>query len=109
MDGGAKKAPLPKICHTYPKMMKLGTAIPYLRKIQKNMNHVTHPPSSVDIRFFSQEISKFCYIKEYRYRYKIFNSFNFSSVVKDWFNKKVIILKKKKKMATPGLLKITVF
>ena len=27
--------PLPKICHTYPTMMKLGTAIPYLRKIQK--------------------------------------------------------------------------
>ena len=36
-DGeGAKKTPhLPKICHTYPTMMKLGTVIPYLRKIQK--------------------------------------------------------------------------
>ena len=33
--GGGKKAPLPKICHTYPKMMKLGTVIPYLKKIQK--------------------------------------------------------------------------
>ena len=32
---GAKKAPLPKICHTYPTMMKLGTVIPYLKKIQK--------------------------------------------------------------------------
>ena len=31
----AKKAPLPKICHTYPAMMKLGTVIPYLKKIQK--------------------------------------------------------------------------
>ena len=30
-----KKAPLPNICHTYPIMMKLGTNIPYLRKIQK--------------------------------------------------------------------------
>ena len=30
-----KKDPLPKICHTYPSMMKLGTVIPYLRKIQK--------------------------------------------------------------------------
>ena len=28
-------APLPKIRDTYPTMMKLGTAIPYLRKIQK--------------------------------------------------------------------------
>ena len=27
--------PLRKICHTYPTMMKLGTVIPYLRKIQK--------------------------------------------------------------------------
>ena len=26
---------LPKICHTYRTMMKLGTVIPYLRKIQK--------------------------------------------------------------------------
>ena len=33
--GGAKKAPLPKICHTYPTMMKLDTVIPYPKKIQK--------------------------------------------------------------------------
>ena len=34
--GGVKKVPpLPKICHTYPTMMKLGAAIPYLKKIQK--------------------------------------------------------------------------
>ena len=30
-----KKAPLLKICHTYPTMMKLGTVIPSLKKIQK--------------------------------------------------------------------------
>ena len=37
---GGKKPPPPhlhKICHTYAKMMKLGTVIPYLRKIQKNI------------------------------------------------------------------------
>ena len=33
--GGAKRPPLPKICHTYPTIMKLGTVIPYLKKIQK--------------------------------------------------------------------------
>ena len=33
--GGAKSHPLPKICHTYPAMMKLCTVIPYLKKIQK--------------------------------------------------------------------------
>ena len=32
---GEQKGPLPKICHTYPTMMKLGTVIPYLKKIQK--------------------------------------------------------------------------
>ena len=33
--GGGQKDPLPKICHTYPTIMKLGTVIPYLKKIQK--------------------------------------------------------------------------
>ena len=32
---GTKKAPLPKICHIYPVMIKLGTVIPYLKKIQR--------------------------------------------------------------------------
>ena len=33
--GMGKKVPLPKICHVYPTIMKLGTVIPYLKKIQK--------------------------------------------------------------------------
>ena len=32
---GGKKVLFPKICHTYPTMMKLKTVIPYLMKIQK--------------------------------------------------------------------------
>ena len=32
------------------------------------MTHVTHPLASADISIFSPEISKFCYIKKYRYR-----------------------------------------
>ena len=40
---GAKKA-LPEICHTYPTMMKLGTVIPYLKKIKKIYDSCdTHP------------------------------------------------------------------
>ena len=41
---GGKETPLPKICHTYPTMMKPGTVIPYLKKIQKiyESRH-THP------------------------------------------------------------------
>ena len=33
-DGRARgqKGPLPKICHTYPTIMKLGRDIPYLKK-----------------------------------------------------------------------------
>ena len=38
------------------------------RSSKKYMNHVTHPLSSADISIFSPEISKFCYIKKYRYR-----------------------------------------
>ena len=30
---GLKKSPLLKIYHTYPTMMKLGTVVPYLKKI----------------------------------------------------------------------------
>ena len=33
--GGQKGPHLPKICQTYPTMMKLGTFIPYLKKTQK--------------------------------------------------------------------------
>ena len=33
--GEPKRTPLPKICHTYLTMMKLGTVIPYINKIQK--------------------------------------------------------------------------
>ena len=63
---GLLKAPLPKISHTNPTKMKLGTVIPYLKKIQKYMNHVTHPLSSADVSTFSPEISIFRYIKKYR-------------------------------------------
>ena len=34
-EGGLFAPPLPKIRHTYPTMIKLGTVIPYLTKIQK--------------------------------------------------------------------------
>ena len=43
-------------------MMKLGTVIPYLKKIQKIYESRDTPLSSADISFFSPEISKFSYI-----------------------------------------------
>ena len=33
--GAKSPPPLRKICHTHPTMMKLGTLIPYLKKIQR--------------------------------------------------------------------------
>ena len=60
--GGGKKAPLPKICHKYLTIMKFGAVVPFLKKIQKYMNHVTHSLSSAGISIFSPEIRKFCYI-----------------------------------------------
>ena len=53
---GRGKRP-PKICHTYPTMMKLGTVILYLKKFKKYMNYMTHPLSSASISIFSLEIA----------------------------------------------------
>ena len=36
---GGAISPLPKICHTYPTMIKLDTVIPYLKKI--NMKNIS--------------------------------------------------------------------
>ena len=81
---GDQTGPLPKICHTNPTIMNIGTVIPYLKKIQKicksrdiiwkHMN----PLSSADISIDSLEISKFCYIKKYRHRLHFGTWFLFS-------------------------------
>ena len=75
MKGGEGKnllhiiwAPLPKICHTYSTMMKLGSGIPYLKRSQNYINHVTHHLSSADISTFAPEMNRFFYIKNYRCR-----------------------------------------
>ena len=45
---GCKNAHRHKLCHTYPKMMKLGTVIPYLTKIQNiQITRHTHLLTSV--------------------------------------------------------------
>ena len=41
---GIKRPPLPKICDTYLAIMKLGTVIPYLRRIQKIYESRDTPP-----------------------------------------------------------------
>ena len=49
---GSKKVPLPKICHTNSTIIKLGTVIPYLKRIQKIYNHVTYLLSSANTNIF---------------------------------------------------------
>ena len=44
----AKKVPLPKICHTYPTMMKLGSYT-LSKEDPKNIKQVTEPMSSANI------------------------------------------------------------
>ena len=64
--GGFFGPPLHKICHTYPTVMKLGTVIPYLRKIQKmyesrdneNYKSVSYPCVSIDYVSIMLFISK---------------------------------------------------
>ena len=113
MRGGPKRSPLPKICQTYPTMMKFCTVIPYLKKIQKRMNHVTQLLISADISSFSSEIGNFCYIKEHRYRLNFSTKFlillALLESLKFFLINLVIIVMISAKMATPGLPKITVF
>ena len=64
------------------------------------MNHVTHPLSSADISIFSLKIDKFCYIKKCRYSWVFY--FNFFELIN-------VVITLPAKMASPGLLIITVF
>ena len=52
---GANNNSLPAICHTYSAMMKLGTVIPHLKKIQKIYESRETPLSSAGISIFSPE------------------------------------------------------
>ena len=102
---GCKKAPLSKICQTYPTMMKLGTVTLYVKRSKNCMNHVTHPLSSADISFFSPEISNFYYVKNtnidsFWYIISIFFSFTFFESLKVILTKMVINLLMSAKLAT---------
>ena len=111
--GGGWPPPLPKICYIYPTMMKLDTVIPYLEKTQKLYEWRDTPTEFCWFQHFLPEISKFCYIKKYKYRLHFDTSFlillTFLESLNIFLINLVIILMMSVKMATPGLLKITVF
>ena len=112
-DRGAFSAPLPKICHTYPTTMKLDTVIPYLRKIQKIYKSRDTSLEFCWHQHFFKENQRILLHQEIqiqiRFWYIISNSFNFSWVFNNCFNKHVTILMMPAKMATLGVLKIRVF
>ena len=56
---GGKKVSFPKICHTYPTMMKLGTVIPSLVKIQKISESREHMWSFAAISIFYRKSTNF--------------------------------------------------
>ena len=81
--------PLPKICHTYPSMVKLGTVIPYLKKIQKLYKSCDTPTEFCWYQHLftgNQQVLQYQEI-QIPFRYIISNSSNFSWVFKDCFDK----------------------
>ena len=110
---GAKRSPLHKICHTYPTMMKLGTVIPYLQKIEKiYKSSDTHPELYWHQHFFTGN-QQILLHEEYRYRLHFDTWFlvllTFLESLKIFLINMVVILITSAKIATPGLLEITVF
>ena len=91
VGGGQKDSPLPKICHTYPTMMKLRIVILYLKKIQKLYKSRDTPLEFCWHQHLftgNQQILLYQEIQlQIPFRYIISNSSNFSWVFKDCFNK----------------------
>ena len=83
-------------------MMKLGTVIPCLKKIQKYVNHVTYPLSSTDISIFSLKIRKFCSIKKCRYKLHFVTQFLILLSLRSVLTSMAAILMISAKMATLG-------
>ena len=97
--GRGQKAPfLPKICHTYPIMMKLGTIIPYLKEIQKLYKSRDTP-------------LKFCWHRAFYQR----KSAMFECLLILFESLKVVlinmiaVLMVSARLATSGLLKVKIF
>ena len=86
-EGGAKGSPLPKICHTYPAMMKLGTVIPYLRRICKIYESRDKPLEFCWHQYFYIENQQILLYQEIQIWIEsleiISHSFNFSWVFKN--------------------------
>ena len=88
MGRRGKKVPLPKICHTYPAKMKLGTVIPYLKKIQKIYeSRQTALCVLLTSAFYYRKSENFAISRNTAYWYIISNSSNLFWAFRDYFNK----------------------
>ena len=94
-------------------MMKPGTVIPYVKKIQKVYElRDTLTEFCWHQHFFTRNQQIFLYQEiqiQIAFWYIVSNCFNFYWVFKNFLINLVIILMMSAKMATPSLLKITVF
>ena len=109
---GGQKAPtpphlLPKISHTYPTMMKLGTVIPHLKKIQKIYESRDTPPDLCWHQHFFTGIQQTLLYQENRYR--LYFSIEFLIILHFLESLKICLMNSYPKMATPSLLELTVF
>ena len=114
--GAAPKRPLlpPKICHTYPMMMKLGTVIPYLKKIQKIYKFRDTPFEFCwHQHFFYRKSANFAISRNTDIDCILMNNFQFFLLVLSLYIlfliNMITILIMSPKIATLGLLKIQVF
>ena len=112
MDGGAKKAPIPKIFHTYYKTMKLSSytlpeeVLKKYKSLQTSLDFYWHQ------HFFTGN-QQFFYINKYRLRL-LFNTWcwillTFFQIWKVVSISLVAILVRPAKLDTLGLLKIKLF
>ena len=64
---GAKRPSFTKICQIYSTIMKLGTVILYLKKIQKTYKSRDTPLEGLLTSAIVHQKSETCYIKKYGY------------------------------------------
>ena len=112
VQDGTFRGLLPKICCTYPTMMKLDTVIPYLKKIQETYESRNAPLEFCwHQHFFTRNQQILLYQEiQIKFWYIISNSFNFFGVFKVvLINMVTTTLMISAKMTTLDLLKIKVF
>ena len=94
-------------------MVKLGTVIPYLKKIQKVYESRNTPFEFCRNQHFLPEISNFCYMKKYRYRLHFNTQFPILLTVFEFLRVVLInrftILMMSAKLGTIGFTKENIF